>query len=164
MPKKYNFQLNATVYTCLMSACCACGQNEKALELLRRMIKERVWPDQKTYSTIIRGAIKGGNADVAVAAVDSALGQGTSRARRLLEEELVQGTMSLLTRRRLMEVHGNALAARLRDAGFLAGTGFGAGMTCGTSEFGTSQMGFGGQNFSMGPAERNGSKIQRSRK
>merc|ERR1712070_838757 len=101
-----------------MSACCAEGRNDRALELLKRMIKERIWPDQKTYTTIIRGAIRGGNTEVAIAAVDSALSQGSSWSRRLLENEMVQGVILLLHRRKLMEQHGNSLVQRLQDAGF----------------------------------------------
>merc|ERR1719478_1773415 len=42
LPKKHGFKNNAAVYTCLMSACCAQGRNDRAFEVLRQMQKEKV--------------------------------------------------------------------------------------------------------------------------
>jgi pentatricopeptide repeat protein len=118
LPKKHGFKNNAAVFTCLMSACCAAGKNDRAFEVLCRMLKEKVAPDQKTYSTLLQGALKGGSAETAVQVLDMALREGSSKAKRLLEEELLQQVIFLLQRRKLMEQHGNALVARLREAGF----------------------------------------------
>merc|ERR1719399_1218660 len=38
LPKKYGFEVNATVYTCLMSTCISNGRLEKALEVFQTMI------------------------------------------------------------------------------------------------------------------------------
>merc|ERR1719487_358160 len=58
-PREHGFKANAAVYTCLMSACVAADQLGRAMELRDRMVRENVPLDQKTYSTLIRGAIKG---------------------------------------------------------------------------------------------------------
>merc|ERR1712193_251286 len=57
MPRENGFKANAAVYTCLMSACIANNQLDKAMELHKQMAKERVFCDQKTYSTLLRGAM-----------------------------------------------------------------------------------------------------------
>merc|ERR1719502_1773823 len=52
-PKKYAFDVNAQVYTCLMSACISNGQVARALEVLERMQAAGCVPDAKTYQTLI---------------------------------------------------------------------------------------------------------------
>merc|ERR1719235_1661549 len=54
MPRENGFRANAAVYTCLMSACIANNQLDRALALRQQMLKERVALDQKTYSTLLR--------------------------------------------------------------------------------------------------------------
>merc|ERR550514_1507857 len=56
MPRAYGFKPNAAAYTCLMSSCIAGNHLDKALELHQDMKKNRIAPDQKTYSTLLRGA------------------------------------------------------------------------------------------------------------
>merc|ERR1719235_567446 len=60
MPQKYGFKANNAVYTCLMSACISNGHLDKAMELRLRMQEERVMPDEKTYSTLLRGTLRAG--------------------------------------------------------------------------------------------------------
>jgi pentatricopeptide repeat protein len=120
MPKKYGFQANIAVYTCLMSACIANGQLEQALELRTRMLKEGVYPDEKTYSTLLRGALRAGSVEICVTLVTAALDQRVGRnssARYLLDEELVKSVLLLIQRRNLWEAHGCELHERLRSAG-----------------------------------------------
>merc|ERR1719171_2643392 len=57
MPRQNGFKANAAVFTCLMSTCISNNQLERALELRHQMVKERVMPAQKTYSTLLRGAL-----------------------------------------------------------------------------------------------------------
>merc|ERR1719265_1777112 len=114
MPREYGFKANAAVYTCLMSACVAADQLGRAMELRDRMVKERVHCDEKTYSTLLRGALRASNIDTAAALIHSALDQGT---RGLLEEEIVQNVMFLIQRRGQTEQHGKLLMQRLRENG-----------------------------------------------
>jgi pentatricopeptide repeat protein len=139
-----------------MSACCAQGRNDKALLLLHRMTKEKVWPDQKTYTTLLRGAIKGGSGDAAMQVLDVALAQGPSRARRLLEDEMVQNVVFLLQRRKLMEKpQAVQIMEKLKECGFDLSTG-GANTS-------TEKTGFG---FGVGPRtamERTGPRLRENR-
>jgi pentatricopeptide repeat protein len=119
MPKKFGFQANNAVYTCLMSACIANGRLEQAMELRTRMLKEGVYPDEKTYSTLLRGALRANSVELCVLLVNAALDQGASRnsARYLLDDELVKSVLLLIQRRHLWEAHGRELHERLRSAG-----------------------------------------------
>merc|ERR1719428_2232439 len=114
MPRENGFKANAAVYTCLMSACIANNHLDRALELRDKMARERVAPDQKTYSTLLRGAIRASNIDTAAALIHSALDQGT---RGLLEEELVQNVLFLISRRGQTEQQGRLLEQRLHEHG-----------------------------------------------
>jgi len=114
LPRDHGFKANAAVYTCLMSACVAAGQLGRALELRDRMVKENVPLDQITYSTLIRGALKGSSVETIIDLIHSAL---DSRTRGLLDEELVQNALFLISRRGLWEQHGQALHKRLREHG-----------------------------------------------
>jgi pentatricopeptide repeat protein len=120
MPAKFGFQPNNAVYTCLMSACIANGRLEEALELRRRMAKEHIYPDEKTYSTLLRGVLRAASVELCVQLIYDALKQGNGRyARSLLEEELVQSVLILIQRRNLWEALGRQLAEDLRAAGVM---------------------------------------------
>jgi len=114
MPQKYGFRPNAAVYTCLMTTCITNGRMDLALDLRRRMLQEGTKLDEKTYSTLIRGALRGNNVEQCVSLIHAALDQGGSR---FVDEELVQGTLVLIQRRRLWDERGQELMDRLRDEG-----------------------------------------------
>ncbi|KAL8274328.1 hypothetical protein Esti_001730 [Eimeria stiedai] len=59
LPKMYDFQLNAHVYTCLMAACIENRQYRAAYNVLQNMQREGVAADGKTISTIVFGCLKG---------------------------------------------------------------------------------------------------------
>jgi len=120
MPQKYGFRCNNPVYTCLMSACIANGRFDQAMELRVRMLKERICPDEKTYSTLLRGALKAGRVEQVVMLMNAALDQNGGRpgsARSLLDQELVKSALILIRRHNLWEVHGQEVFERLRTAG-----------------------------------------------
>merc|ERR1719324_499197 len=114
MPRDHGFKPNAAVYTCLMSSCIANNQMDRAMQLHKQMAKERVHCDEKTYSTLLRGALRVNNIEAAVDLIHSALDQGT---RGLLEEELVQNVIFLMQRRGQFEQQGQPLVQRLREHG-----------------------------------------------
>jgi pentatricopeptide repeat protein len=137
MPRENGFKANAAVYTCLMSACIANNQLERALELRLRMMKERVVLDQKTYSTLLRGALRVSNVEVAVDLIHAGLDQKT---RDVLEQDLVQNVLFLISRRGQFQHHGRELVERLRENGIeVSCPNDGPGASCG-AQFG----GFGG--------------------
>merc|ERR1719161_1483857 len=57
-PKKYGFELNIQVYTCLMSACISNKELSKAVQVLEQMKMAGCTPDGKTYQTILNGCLK----------------------------------------------------------------------------------------------------------
>jgi pentatricopeptide repeat protein len=118
MPQKYGFKPNNPVYTCLMSACIANGRLDQAMDLRVRMLKEGVFPDEKTYSTLLRGALRASSVDQCVLLVKSALDQnGVRSVRFLLDEELVKSVLILIQRRNLWEAHGQQLVDCLQSKG-----------------------------------------------
>eukprot|EP00928_Gymnodinium_smaydae_P079621 TRINITY_DN634_c3_g1_i1.p1 TRINITY_DN634_c3_g1~~TRINITY_DN634_c3_g1_i1.p1 ORF type:complete len:1069 (+),score=299.07 TRINITY_DN634_c3_g1_i1:92-3298(+) len=116
-PSKYGFRPNAAVFTCLMATCAASGRLDQAMELHDRMLQEGCNPDEKTYSTLLRGALRAGNLDACLRTVRAALARGPGAARNLLEEELAQSVLDLINRRKAWEKHGEDLLADLLAAG-----------------------------------------------
>jgi len=120
-PKKYGFELNAQVYTCLMSACVSNKQLSKALQVLEQMKMASCSPDGKTYQTLLNGCLKLDELEHAVEIVDDALclnspdGLG---ARALLNQEAVDTLIFTIQRRGRMADLGEPLVGRLRRAGF----------------------------------------------
>jgi pentatricopeptide repeat protein len=114
MPRDHGFKPNAAVYTCLMSSCIANNHMDRAMQLHQQMLKERVHCDEKTYSTLLRGALRVNNVEAAVSLIHSALDQGT---RGILEEELVKNVLFLIQRRGQFEQQGQPLVQRLREHG-----------------------------------------------
>jgi pentatricopeptide repeat protein len=60
LPKRYGFQINAHVYTCLMSACIANKEYSKSVEVFECMKKDGVQADTKTYETALTGILRSG--------------------------------------------------------------------------------------------------------
>eukprot|EP00440_Ansanella_granifera_P000069 gb/GFBE01000072.1/.p1 GENE.gb/GFBE01000072.1/~~gb/GFBE01000072.1/.p1 ORF type:complete len:932 (+),score=227.65 gb/GFBE01000072.1/:1-2796(+) len=57
-PAKYGFDLNAQVYTCLMSTCISAGDLAKAFDVYQRMRADGCKADAKTYETLLHGCIR----------------------------------------------------------------------------------------------------------
>eukprot|EP00929_Paragymnodinium_shiwhaense_P107201 TRINITY_DN73282_c0_g2_i1.p1 TRINITY_DN73282_c0_g2~~TRINITY_DN73282_c0_g2_i1.p1 ORF type:complete len:639 (-),score=193.01 TRINITY_DN73282_c0_g2_i1:111-1775(-) len=114
MPRKYGFKPNVAVYTCLMSTCIANGRLELATDLLSRMLRENTRPDEKTYSTLLRGSLKSGNVESCLLTLTAALDQ---RRGDLLDEQMVQNALNLFQRKRVWDSHGAAVLEKLRHAG-----------------------------------------------
>jgi pentatricopeptide repeat protein len=120
-PKKYSFEINAQVYTCLMSACISNKQLPKALSVLQQMKMAGCVPDGKTYQTILNGCLKMDDMDHAVNIVDDALGLHCTDglgARALLDQETINTLVFTIQRRGRMSDLGEPLVERLRKSGF----------------------------------------------
>merc|ERR1719473_2693656 len=72
--KKYNFRPNVHVYTNLVQACCSNQQLPRGINVLEQMIKERVVPDSRTYSILVRSSISKGSYEQASGLLRGALG------------------------------------------------------------------------------------------
>jgi pentatricopeptide repeat protein len=157
MPSKYGFRPNNPVYTCLMSTCIANGRLDKAMELRTRMLKEGVLPDEKTYSTLLRGTLRAGSVEQCISLVNAALEQKRGRnssSRYLLDEELVKSVLILIQRRSLWEAHGRDLYERLKNDGVA--------VHC--SPDGPKSMGRGEGQTRQGNSGRNDSRLQQHRR
>jgi len=122
-PKKYSFELNIQVYTCLMSACISNKELSKALQVLEQMKMASCVPDGKTYQTILNGCLKLDDVDQAVKIVDDALGLNNPDAlgaRHLLDQDTIDALIFTIQRRGRMADLGEPLVERLRKAGFSA--------------------------------------------
>merc|ERR1719487_2428584 len=121
-PEKYGFELNATVYTCLMSTCISNDNAEKALEVFEVMKVSKCAPDSKTYLTLINGCLKRDKLEDAVKLVDEAMGLGNDAKKcdgshALLDRETIENVLFMINRRQKSEELGAPLLERLQKAG-----------------------------------------------
>lgn len=72
--KKYNFQLNVHVYANLVHACVCNHQLKRGMDILEKMVKERVSPDSRTYAILMRASISNGLVSDAAGLLKGALG------------------------------------------------------------------------------------------
>jgi pentatricopeptide repeat protein len=72
--KKYHFKPNVHVYTNLVQACASNQQLPRGLDVLEQMIQEKVAPDSRTYSILIRSSISKGLFEQAAGLLRGALG------------------------------------------------------------------------------------------
>jgi len=121
-PHKYSFQVNAQVYTCLMSACIANSAQARALGVYDTMIKSGCRSDAKTYQTLLSGCIRHQDVDGAVRLIDDATRKGDSSAGSgslavpSLDRETSEGVLLMAVRQGRSEAAA-AMLLRLREAG-----------------------------------------------
>merc|ERR1719498_541380 len=72
--KKYHFRPNVHVYTNLVQACASNQQLARGLSILEQMITERIVPDSRTYSILVRSSISKGLFEQASGLLRGALG------------------------------------------------------------------------------------------
>merc|ERR1719487_3193337 len=119
-PAKYGFELNATVYTCLMATCISNDDVQRALEVFEKMKTSKCSPDSKTYVTLINGCLKKEKLEKAVELVDDAMGLGEARCsgpKAQLERESIENVLFMINRRQKSQELGAPLVERLRKAG-----------------------------------------------
>jgi len=114
MPEKHGFKPNTAVYTCMMTTCAANGRLDLAVGLLDKMSEAGVQPDDRTYSTLLKSALKAGSAERSNAVIRTALKQGGTS---LLEKALVQSALNLMHRRRVWDSYGHDLFDLLHEVG-----------------------------------------------
>merc|ERR1719191_1010691 len=111
-PKKFGFEINAQVYTCLMSACISNKQLSRALSVLEQMKMAGCALDGKTYQTILNGCLKMDDLDRAVKIVDDALGLDAANglgAHALLDQDATRTLIFTIQRRGRMSDLGDPL-------------------------------------------------------
>merc|ERR1719379_1235594 len=111
-PAKYGFDLNAQVYTCLMSACITNGALDRAVEVYDRMADAGCPSDAKTYQTLLGGCLRHGDTDSAAPLASESL-----RASVVLDRETLEGVLNMLARRGRACDLGAPLLALIREAG-----------------------------------------------
>jgi len=108
LSSKYNLEVNAQVYVCLMMACTNNGDIRRALELLPKIEN----PDAKTYSGLINACLKHNQVLEATKLLESAIA-----SRCALDKELVEGVIFMAMRRKMTR-EVEPLVQRLKAAGF----------------------------------------------
>jgi len=105
-PRKYRFEVNAQVFTCLMSACIANGELAQALQVYRSMGTAGCACDAKTYQTLMSGCIRHGDVESAAQILrDALVGEPNMR----LPNETAESVLLMAVRRG----RGNDLAVSL---------------------------------------------------
>jgi len=108
--KRFDFQANIHVYTCLLQACIQNRQLSRALELHDSMITQAgVQPDSKTYSVLARGCLNGGSIDSLAAVVRAAYGLPS----KLVRSATVPGVEARVLEEVMATLSGNATAERI---------------------------------------------------
>merc|ERR1719335_435229 len=105
--KKYRFHPNVHVYTNLIQGCASNQQLARGMSVLEQMIQERIVPDSRTYSILVRSSISKGLFDQAVGLLKGALGlpdalpflQQRTAICPNLDHALVNETLSSLSER-----------------------------------------------------------------
>merc|ERR1719443_222010 len=72
--KKYPFRPNVHVYTNLIMACVSNRSLRRGLQTLEQMARERVAPDPRTYTILLRGCLQAGALDDAAGLLRAACG------------------------------------------------------------------------------------------
>jgi pentatricopeptide repeat protein len=122
-PAKYGFELNAIVYTCLMTSCISNDDVGRALRVFEQMKASKCAPDAKTYSTLVNGCLRKDKLEEAVQLVDDAMGLGTDAkkcdgpAAARLDRETIESVLFTINRRQKSQELGAPLMERLRKAG-----------------------------------------------
>jgi pentatricopeptide repeat protein len=74
LPAKYRFRLNVHVYNNLMNACIGSKDLDRASGVLEKMLSERVRPDTRTYSLLLKAFISAGEGKEAAGLLRTAVG------------------------------------------------------------------------------------------
>jgi len=72
--KKYNFRPNVHVYANLVQACASNQQLARGMSVLEQMVTEKIAPDSRTYSILVRASISKGLFEQAAGLLRGALG------------------------------------------------------------------------------------------
>lgn len=76
LSRKYHIRMNVHVYNNLVQACTGCGDCNRALGVFSQMCKEKVRPDVRTYTLLLRACVSARKVQEASALVRLALGMG----------------------------------------------------------------------------------------
>lgn len=71
---KYRFRLNVHVYANLVNACITNKDVKRAFEVLEKMLSERVRPDTRTYSLLLRALVTAGDSTEVAGVLRAAVG------------------------------------------------------------------------------------------
>jgi len=110
-PVKYNFRLNAQVYTCLMSACIANTSLPRALVVHDKMKDAGCAGDAKVYQTLLTGCVRHGDLDAAACLLEEALGQ-----HGCLQTDTADSVLFMMVRRNRQDL-GQKLLGLCEQAG-----------------------------------------------
>jgi len=125
LTRTFNFRPNVHVYTNLIQACVSNRQLPKAMATLEQMVRERVQPDNRTCTVLVRANLPPGLAEQAVQMLRSALGlhgglQQLARAQQYavcpaLQPALVEEALMQLCEKGKMQELGEPLLSDIKQ-------------------------------------------------
>jgi len=74
LSRRYRLRLNVHVYNNLVHACTASGDTQRALRVFEQMLLDKVRPDIRTYTLLLRGCLGAGEAQDAAGLLRAAVG------------------------------------------------------------------------------------------
>jgi len=116
-PKKFGFQLNAQVYTCLMSSCIAHGDLAEAMRAYQRMLDSNCPTDAKTYQTLLSGCVRHGSLESALVLVENVFAGVGGASIRMLDRDLLESVLLMAVRQGQVAEVAAPLLQRLQDVG-----------------------------------------------
>merc|ERR1719359_1527672 len=72
--EQYRFKANVHVYTNLIQACVSNRQLQRGVDTMNQMVKERIQPDNRTYTVLVRGCLSANSLEQAVGILRAGLG------------------------------------------------------------------------------------------
>lgn len=117
IPTKYKFRLNVHVYSNLVNACIMSKDLGRAFGVFEKMLTERVRPETRTYTLLIRACVANGEADDAAGLLRAAVGlSGVHRSLSKYDSRLLQpqgGLASALITEVIEGIAGQCRSERL---------------------------------------------------
>eukprot|EP00928_Gymnodinium_smaydae_P070004 TRINITY_DN53952_c0_g1_i1.p1 TRINITY_DN53952_c0_g1~~TRINITY_DN53952_c0_g1_i1.p1 ORF type:complete len:998 (-),score=238.52 TRINITY_DN53952_c0_g1_i1:80-3073(-) len=98
-PRRFGFEVNTQVYTCLMSACISNGELSRALEVYATIKQRGLYCDAKTFHTLLNGCVRAGDLPAAVRVVRDALQSSQQNGGQpALDREAVESVLLMAVR------------------------------------------------------------------
>mmetsp|Transcript_123506 Transcript_123506/g.360675 ORF Transcript_123506/g.360675 Transcript_123506/m.360675 type:complete len:1028 (-) Transcript_123506:55-3138(-) len=113
LPRRFGFQANAQVSTCLMCACLNNGAVDRAFAVFEELRRSSRGADAKAYGALISGCVRLGQLRKAEELVEEAL---AGEEKVILETQPLEQLLRAYANRGLVATHGMPLVERLRAA------------------------------------------------
>jgi pentatricopeptide repeat protein len=119
LPRRFGFEVNTQVYTCLMAACISNGELSRALEVYDTIGHLGLTCDAKMYHTLLTGCVRVGNLQAATLVVRDALREAeASQTPLVLDRDAVESVLLMAVRLGKASAVAAPLLRDLQASGF----------------------------------------------